>query len=108
MDIPYSFLFIVVVVLGVALFTAILGVIKRKKTEEKLFRAGITYLKKLRSFLTYIQQHRGLTNSYLSGNQAVGAEIEKIEVLIKREIADLHSVEGWIRVTIQHSPARAK
>ncbi|HOY24689.1 MAG TPA: hypothetical protein PK002_16145, partial [Cellvibrio sp.] len=97
MDIPFSFLFIFVVVPGVALFTAILGVVKRKKTEEKLFRTGITYLKKLRSLLTYIQQHRGLTNSYLSGNLAVEAEIERIEVLIKKEIADLHSVEGWIK-----------
>lgn len=96
MDIPFSFIFIFVVVPGVALFTAILGVIKRKKTEEKLFRTGIAYLKRLRSLLTYIQQHRGLTNSYLSGNLAVSAEIAKIEVLIKKEIADLHSVEGWI------------
>ena len=97
MDIPFSFVFIFVVVPGVALLTAILGVMKRKKTEEKLFRMGISYLKKLRTLLTYIQQHRGLTNSYLSGNLVVETEIERIETLIKKEMTDLHSVEGWIR-----------
>ena len=55
MDIPFSFIFIFVVVPGVALFTAIFGVMKRKKTEEKLFRMGISYLKRLRTLLTYIQ-----------------------------------------------------
>jgi hypothetical protein len=97
MDIPFSFVFIFVVVPSVALFTAILGVMKRKKTEEKLFIMGIAYLKRLRTLLTYIQQHRGLTNSYLSGNLAVEAEIERIEELIKKEMADLHAAEGWIK-----------
>jgi hypothetical protein len=97
MDIPFSFVFIFVVVPGVALFTAVLGVMKRKRTEEKLFRAGISYLKKLRSLLTYIQQHRGLTTSYLNGNLVVAAEVGRIEVLIKKEIADLQAVEGWLQ-----------
>ncbi len=98
MDIPFSFIFIFVVVPGIALFTAVLGVIKRKKTEEKLFRMGINYLKKLRSLLTYIQQHRGLTNSYLSGNVAVAAEVDRIESLIKQEIAELQAIDGWVSV----------
>lgn len=97
MDIPFSFVFIFVVVPGVALFTAILGVVKRKKTEEMLFRAGIAYLKQLRSLLTYIQQHRGLSNSYLSGNVAVEAEIERVEELILQEVMELQAHEGWIR-----------
>ncbi len=96
MDIPFSFIFIFVVVPSIALFTAIFGVMKRKKTEEKLFSVGIAYLKRLRTLLTYIQQHRGLTNSYLSGNLAVEAEIERIEALIKKEMEDLHAVDGWI------------
>ena len=97
MDSPFSFIFIFVVVPSVALFTAILSVITRKKTEEKLFRVGISYLKELRSLLTFIQQHRGLTNSYLNGNEAVDAELKIIEVLIKNVMADLHAREGWIR-----------
>lgn len=97
MDIPFSFVFIFVIVPSAALFTAVLGVMKRKKTEEKLFRTGIIYLKKIRKFLTYIQQHRGLTNSYLNGNLAVVAEIDRIEALITKETVDLYAVEGWIR-----------
>jgi len=97
MDIPFSFIFIFLVVPCVALFIAIFGVMKRKRTEEKLFTMGIAYLKKLRTLLTYIQQHRGLTNSYLSGNVVVETEIERIEALIKREMTDLHAEEGWLR-----------
>lgn len=99
MNLPFSFIFIFIVVPCVALFTAIYSVIKRKRSEERLFRAGIAYLKKLRSLLTYIQQHRGLTNSYLSGNLAVNDEIQKIEVLVNRDISDLQSIEGWIQAS---------
>lgn len=97
MDMPFSFVFIFLVVPSIALFTAILGVMKRKKNEEKLFRLGILYLKKLRSLLTLIQQHRGLTNSYLNGNLAVEAEVERVEVSIKNEVAEIQSMTGWIQ-----------
>ena len=82
---------------GIALLTAIYGIIKRKRTEEKLFRAGISYLKKLRTLLMYIQQHRGLTNGFLSGNLIVASEIQKLEAQIKSEIADIKVVTGWIQ-----------
>lgn len=97
MDIPFSFIFIFVVVPSLALITAIFGVVKRKKMEEKLFKMGIVYLKKMRSLLTYIQQHRGLTNSYLSGNLAVTAEVEKIELSIQQEMAELAAFDGWLK-----------
>lgn len=96
MSLPFSFLFIFVLVPCVALFTAVYGVVKRKKSEEQLFRAGIVYLKRLRTLLMYIQQHRGLTNSFLSGNSTVDVEIQRLETLISKEIEDLVAIEGWI------------
>lgn len=97
MSLPFSFVFIFIVVPCVALFTAIYGVIKRKKMEESLFRRGILYLKRLRTLLMYIQQHRGLTNGFLSGNVSVADDINKIETLVAKEIADLSEFDGWIK-----------
>lgn len=97
MSLPFSFIFIFILVPGIALFTAIYSVVKRKRLEENLFRCGIVYLKRLRVLLMYIQQHRGLTNGFLSGNLAVVEDIQKIEVLVAREIADVSAMEGWIR-----------
>jgi hypothetical protein len=97
MNFPFSFIFIFLVVPGIALFTAIYGVIKRKRTEEKLFNTGICYLKKLRNLLTYIQQHRGLTNGFLSGNLALGPDIQALELKIKNEISDIQAIAGWIQ-----------
>jgi len=97
MNLPFSFIFIFIVVPGIALFTAIYGVIKRKRSEEALFRCGIVYLKRLRTLLMYIQQHRGLTSSFLSGNLSAVDDIQKIESLVAREIAALNAINGWIK-----------
>ncbi len=97
MSLPFSFVFIFIVVPGIALFTAIYGILKRKKNEEILFRAGIAYLKRLRTLLMYIQQHRGLTNGFLSGNLSVINEIKRIEVVAAKEIADISAMDGWIQ-----------
>lgn len=97
MALPFSFVFIFLLVPAIALFTAGYGVFKRKKMEEKLFHCGIAYLKRLRSLLTYIQQHRGLTNGLLSGNGSVVEDIQRVEVLIAREIGDISAVDGWVK-----------
>lgn len=97
MGLPFSFVFIFIVVPGIAVFTAVYGIVKRKKLEENLFRCGIIYLKRLRILLMYIQQHRGLTNSYLSGNLLVADDINNIEILVTKEITDLAAVDGWIQ-----------
>lgn len=97
MSLPFSFVFIFILVPGIAFFTAIYSIVKRKRSEENLFRCGIIYLKRLRVLLMYIQQHRGLTNGFLSGNVAVEDDIQKIEILVAREIEELSALDGWIR-----------
>lgn len=97
MNVPFSFVFLFMLIPGVALFTVIYGVIKRKKMEEKLFRTGIVYLKKLRILLMHIQQHRGLTNGYLNGNLSVDTDIQKLEASIKNEVSELKTIDGWIQ-----------
>lgn len=46
---------------------------------------GITYIKPLRALLENIQQHRGMTNTYLNGSKSF-----KEQILKKREIIDQH------------------
>jgi len=97
MTLPFSVVFVVVIIPALILLVAIGGVIKQKKEEEKLFRTGVLYLKNLRTLLMCIQQHRGLTNSFLSGNAAVANEIQKIEGLVNREITGIKAIDGWVR-----------
>lgn len=97
MSIPAAFIFLFVVVPGVALFAALTGMIKRRKTEKKLFGKGIIYLKKLRVFLMYIQQHRGLTNGFFHGNPALATDIEQLEQRIDDAILDIQRVDGWMQ-----------
>lgn len=97
MSVPAAFIFLFVVVPGIALLTALIGMIKRRKSEKKLFREGIIYLKKLRIFLMYIQQHRGLTNGFFHGNAALGADIEQLEKRIGEAILDIQSIDGWMQ-----------
>jgi len=97
MTLPFSVVFVVVIIPGLILLAAIGGIIQRKRAEEKLFRTGILYLKNLRTLLMCIQQHRGLTNSFLSGNAAVANEIQKLESLIDGEIKNLKAIDGWIQ-----------
>jgi len=96
-NIPIAFIFLFVVVPGAALLTAIFGMIKRRQAEKKLFQTGIVYLKKLRIFLTYIQQHRGLTNGFFHGNSFSAGDIEKLELRIGEAIVDIQNVDGWMR-----------
>jgi hypothetical protein len=97
MSLPFSFIFIFIVVPIIALGTAIYGLVKRKRMEEKLFRCGVDYLKRLRTLLMYMQQHRGLSNGLLSGNTLVEDDIQKIELLIAREITEVSSIDGWVK-----------
>ncbi len=97
MTLPFSVIFVVVIIPALILLLAIGGMIQRKRAEEKLFRTGVIYLKGLRSLLMFIQQHRGLTNSFLNGNAAVAHEVKKLEVLIERDIQDVSSIAGWLQ-----------
>lgn len=97
MNLSLSFIFIFILVPFAALLSILLGVIRRKRSEELLFKTGIEYLKHLRLLLTYIQQHRGLTNSYLSGNQAVLSDVQRLDVMIAQVLDDVEKIDAWIK-----------
>ncbi|RYY75552.1 MAG: hypothetical protein EOO52_09165 [Gammaproteobacteria bacterium] len=97
MNLPAAFIFFFVIVPGAALLIAIIAIIRRNQTEKKLFRTGVVYLKKLRIFLMYIQQHRGLTNGFFHGNSLLAGDIEKLEQKIGLAIVDIQSIDGWMQ-----------
>jgi hypothetical protein len=97
MNVPVAFIFFFVLVPGAALLTVLFTMIKRSQTEKKLFHIGIVYMKKLRVLLMYVQQHRGLTNGFFSGNSLLANDIEQLEQRINTAIVDIENIGGWIQ-----------
>jgi hypothetical protein len=91
-----SFLFMALTTLLLLIISGIVLFVQRKKYEGKLIDTGILYLKSLRMLLTHVQQHRGLTNSYLHGNKSVELEIQHMENIAEKEIAEVIVIGDWI------------
>jgi hypothetical protein len=86
-------------------FLILLGYsLKRKKQEsERLFENGIEYIKLLRSFLTLLQQHRGLTTAFINGSQLVAADINVLNQRISRVIDDIQENGLWVHDNVKWS-----
>ena len=97
MNMHFSFLFIFVVMPTLAVIIFLISLAQDRKREEKLFRTGIIYLKNFRSLLTHIQQHRGLTNSYICGYKNYEFDIKQLEELVRNEIKNIESIDEWIK-----------
>jgi hypothetical protein len=69
---------------------------RNKKMAERRFRRGVEHIKMLRELLRLIQQHRGLTTGFLSGNIAVIADIKKIGIKIKLLLVCVSAASCWI------------
>lgn len=93
MSLPFSFVFIFILLPVLAIGTLLLNLIKVRREEERQFSLGIKYLKNFRRLLTHVQQHRGLTNSYLSGNLKVEADVSHLENNVAQEILEIEAVD---------------
>lgn len=103
METPVS---VMIVLLAVpAGFLAFLLISLRRKTQQAsvLFAQGIEYIKILRSLLTYIQQHRGLTTGYINGNLGAKVDIETLEATIKRTLSAVDSAGEWMHGNVKWS-----
>lgn len=56
-------------------------------------RDGIVYLNPLRNFIENVQSHRGMTNSYLSGDNSFSAKIDANEQKTDALISDIDKVD---------------
>lgn len=76
---------------------------RKKRQATLLFTQGIEYIKLLRSLLTFVQQHRGLTTGFINGNLDAKPDIEKIAIKIKRIMGELDEAGDWIRGNVKWS-----
>lgn len=95
MSLSFSFIFVFYIFPAVLLISAIWSFVRDQIKTKQLFHIGVLYLKNLRVLLMHIQEHRGLSNSYLNGNIAVEAEVKNLENLIADDIASVNAVSGW-------------
>ncbi|WP_323814471.1 nitrate- and nitrite sensing domain-containing protein [Cellvibrio sp. NN19] len=103
METPASLL-VTFLVFPVVFFAFLLISLSHKKRQASLlFVQGIEYIKLLRSLLTYVQQHRGLTTGFINGNHAARKDIEALDAKIKRIIAELEVAGSWMRDNVKWS-----
>lgn len=81
----------------------IVSLTRKKRYATLLFTQGIEYIKLLRSLLTYVQQHRGLTTGFINGNLGAKPDIEKMAIKIKRVMSELDQAGDWIRGNVKWS-----
>lgn len=97
METPVSLIIILLALPAGFLLFLVLSLRLKKRQAAVLFNQGIEYIKILRSLLTCIQQHRGLTTGYINGKLNVKPDIELLDVRIKRLIFDVeHAGERMV------------
>lgn len=103
MEAPAS-LMIMLLALPVGFLLFLIFSLRRKKHQSMLlFNRGIEYIKLLRSLLTYVQQHRGLTTGFVNGNLAAKSEIEVLSARIKQLMDDINEADSWIANNVKWS-----
>lgn len=103
METPVSLMIILLAFpIGFLLFL-MLSLRRKKNQANQLFIRGIEYIKLLRSLLTYVQQHRGLTTGFINGNLSARPDIETLDVRIKRLMADLEATGDWMIENVKWS-----
>lgn len=103
METPVS-LMIILLVFPLGFLAFLMVSLRRKKHRENvLFRRGIEYIKLLRSLLTYVQQHRGLTTGFINGNHSAKPDIEILNTRIKRVMGDVETAGEWMAENVKWS-----
>ncbi len=103
METPVSLMIVLLAVPTGFLSFVLVSLRYRRRQSLLLFAQGIEYVKILRSLLTYIQQHRGLTTGYINGNLAAKVEIETLENTIKRTMAAVGDAGEWMHSNVKWS-----
>lgn len=96
METPVSLMFILLVFPVGFLVFLMVSLSRKKRQATRLFAQGIEYIKLLRSLLTFVQQHRGLTTGFINGNLGSKPDIDKIAVKIKRTMNELNETGDWV------------
>jgi hypothetical protein len=103
METPVSLMIILLVFPVGFLVFLIVSLSHKKRQATRLFMQGIEYIKLLRSLLTVVQQHRGLTTGFINGNLGAKADIENLAIKIKRIIGEVDEAGDWMHGNVKWS-----
>ncbi|MBD1390431.1 nitrate- and nitrite sensing domain-containing protein [Neiella sp. HB171785] len=95
-----NYLNIVLVVLAVSALLAVVVWFSNYRIRQQTnmrYQQGIDWLQQLRELLTAVQQHRGLTNGYLNGDESAKIRIAELQRQIGQAIAKLNQQGPWIQ-----------
>ncbi|MEC8427004.1 MAG: nitrate- and nitrite sensing domain-containing protein [Pseudomonadota bacterium] len=86
------------IVTGGALITALAVVLHIHMRKQQLARQmlGLSWLQSLKSLLSNIQQHRGLSSGYLNGETELLAQIQSLQGQVSRDIDAIRRVDEWM------------
>ncbi|MGM8225852.1 nitrate- and nitrite sensing domain-containing protein [Cellvibrio sp. ARAG 10.3] len=91
----FSLLFILLPLIFIAFIFYCLH--RRRVIVGRLVDQGLNYVRVMRTLLTHVQQHRGLTTGFLNGNQDAKAEIQALQNKIRKEIVEVNNLGVWVQ-----------
>lgn len=103
METPVSLIIILLAFPVGFLVFLIVSLSRNKRHAAQLFSQGIEYIKLLRTLLTFIQQHRGLTTGFINGNRAAQADIEHLAIKIKHLMDEVDNAGDWMHRNVKWS-----
>ena len=77
------------------LLVVLLGRQVRKQQRVKQV-LGLSWLQSLKTLLSHIQQHRGLTSGYLNGGVELMAQIQNLQARVSRDVDAIAQVDEWM------------
>lgn len=88
---------VLALVVFLAVFLPLLWWSRQRRLAMAQFAQGLAYVKALRVLLTHIQQHRGLTTGFLSGNRELSGDIAQLEKRIAGDLQELKALGSWLK-----------
>lgn len=67
-----------------------------RKQQHARQMLGLSWLQSLKSMLSNVQQHRGLSNGYLNGQSDLLAQIQNLQSRVGRDIEAIRQVDAWM------------
>ena len=95
MESPMSLLIIFVFLPLLFLLFLLVSLKRKRRLAEQRLRRGIDYVKWLRSLLTFVQQHRGLTTGFINGNKNSQPDIERLNNKVKGLLQEIAQGGDW-------------
>lgn len=93
---PDSLLIIALsLVVAIPVIALMLRSVRVRKLKQRQ-QLGITWLVSMAELLSHVQQHRGLTNGFLKGGEALAKQIPPLQLNIKRDLSNIESAGAWV------------